>query len=73
MTSHIELTSKKDIQNAAISSMVLRIIRNTFDINLMSSPGQQQWMECQAGAILDGVIGAEFTGALNVPERYLKD
>ena len=24
-------------------------------------------------ATLDGVIGADFTGALNVPERYLKD
>ena len=24
-------------------------------------------------ANLDGVIGADFTGALNVPERYLKD
>ena len=34
MTSHIELTSKKDTQNAAFASMVLRIIRNTFDINL---------------------------------------
>ena len=26
-----------------------------------------------SGATLDGVIGADFTGALNVPERYLKD
>jgi uncharacterized protein YjbI with pentapeptide repeats len=25
------------------------------------------------GANLDGVIGADFTGALNVPEKYLKD
>ena len=26
-----------------------------------------------AGANLDGVIGADFTGALNVPKKYLKD
>ena len=26
-----------------------------------------------SGATLDGVIAADFTGALNVPERYLKD
>jgi uncharacterized protein YjbI with pentapeptide repeats len=25
------------------------------------------------GANLDGVIGADFTGALNVPAKYLKD
>ena len=25
------------------------------------------------GADLDGVIGADFTGALNVPAKYLKD
>ena len=25
------------------------------------------------GADLDGVIGADFTGALNVPKKYLKD
>ena len=25
------------------------------------------------GAKLDGVLGANFTGALNVPEKYLKD
>ena len=25
------------------------------------------------GANLDGVIGADFSGALNVPEKYLKD
>ena len=51
MTSQIEPTIKKNPQNAATSSMVLWIIHNTFDINFMSSPGQQQWMECQAGAI----------------------
>ena len=26
-----------------------------------------------SGADLDGVIGADFTGALNVPKKYLKD
>jgi len=25
------------------------------------------------GANLDNVIGSDFTGALNVPEKYLKD
>ena len=25
------------------------------------------------GANLDGVIGADFTSALNVPDKYLKD
>ena len=25
------------------------------------------------GANLDGVIGADFSGALNVPDKYLKD
>ena len=30
------------------------------------------WVDL-TGAYLDDVIGADFTGALNVPEKYLKD
>ena len=49
------------------------------DLGQLKQSGFNECVECDlsganlTGANLDGVIGADFTGAKNVPERYLKD